>query len=66
MEQSVSFFLFHDRVEKISLEELYAAEDAGGLGLINIQARCQVLLDRRAFCSTIAGCGHLRYRLAVS
>ena len=66
LEQSVSFFLCHDRVERISLEELYAAEDAGGLWFINIQARYQVLLGRKAFCSTMAGCGHLRYWLAES
>ena len=34
--------------------------------MINFKVRCQALTGRRAFCSTMAGCGHLKYWLAVS
>ena len=33
--------------------------------MINIKAKCQVLIGPRAFCSPMAGCGHLKYWLAV-
>ena len=38
--QSMSFFLFNDNVERISLEQLCAAKELGGLGLVNVQAKC--------------------------
>ena len=38
--QSLSFFLFNNKVERISLEQLYAAKELGGLGLVNVQAKC--------------------------
>ena len=37
--QSMSF-LFNDLVERISLDQLYAAKELGGLGLVNVQAKC--------------------------
>ena len=32
--QSMSFFLFNNKVERISLEQLYTAKELGGLGLV--------------------------------
>ena len=64
--QSMSFFLFNDKVERISLEQLYAAKELGGLGLVNVQAKCQALLAKTGYLMIQGGSKHLRYWMAVS
>jgi len=63
--QSISFFLFNDKVERISLEQLYAAKEVGGLGLVNVQAKCQALLARTGYMMVQEGNKHVRYWMAV-
>ena len=63
---SMSFFLFNDKVERISLEQLYAAKELGGLGLVNVQAKCQALLAKTGYLMIQGGSKHLRYWMAVS
>ena len=65
MHQSMSFFLFNDKVERISLEQLYAAKELGGLGLVNVQAKCQGLLAKMGYLMVQGGSKHLRYWMAV-
>ena len=63
--QSMSFFLFNDKVERISLDQLYAAKELGGLGLVNVQAKCQALLAKTGYWMVQGGSKHLRYWMAL-
>ena len=65
MHQSMPFFLFNDKVERISLEQLYAAKELDGLGLVNVQAKCQGLLAKTGYLMVQGGSKHLRYWMAV-
>ena len=46
IEKTISHYMFHDQIERIKLEELYKPKEEGGLGLVNIGAKCQALLTR--------------------
>ena len=63
--RSMSFFLFNDKVKRISLEQMYAAKELGGLGLVNNQAKCQALLAKTGYLMVQGGNKHLRYWMTV-
>ena len=62
--QSMSF-LFNDLVERISLDQLYAAKELGGLELVNVQAKCQALLAKTGYWMVLGVSKHLRYWMAL-
>ena len=66
VERSVSHYLFHDQVERISLSQLYTKQENGGLALVNFQAKCQALLAKTVDRGLTSQSEHLRYWLAVS
>ena len=65
VEKSVSHYLFHDQVERISLSQLYTKQENGGLALVNFQAKCQALLAKTVDRAVENHSEHLRYWLAV-
>lgn len=65
MERSASHYLFNDQVERIQLEQLYKKKEEGGLGLVNISAKCQALLGRTANKNLQSGSQLMQYWLAI-
>ena len=65
MERSASHYLFHDQVERIQLEQLCKKKEAGGLGLVNIGAKCQALLGHTASKKLRSGSQLMKYWLAI-
>ena len=65
IEGSISFLLFQDKVERIKLEQLYADRSEGGLGLVNVQAKCQALLAKTGYTGIEAKCKHLLYWMGI-
>ena len=65
--QYMSFFLFNDKVERISLEQLYGVRSkrAWWSGLVNVQAKCKALLANTGYLMVQGGNKHLRYWMTV-
>ena len=42
-------FPLNNKVERISLEQLYTTKELGGLGLVNVQVKCRVLLAKTGY-----------------
>ena len=64
LHQSMSFFLFNNKVERISLKQLYTTKELGVLGLVNVQVKCQVLLAKTGYGIKQEGNKHVIYLMA--
>lgn len=65
IERTISHYLFHDQIERISLDQLYKPTTEGGLGLTNTSSKCQALLARTSQRALNNDSKHLKYWVAI-
>ena len=65
LQQTVSHYLFHDQVERISLEKVLEKKELGGLQLVNTEAKCHALLGRTLSGMARLTSGHMLYWMAL-